>query len=109
MQVHVRTYKVMPGRSDVVRSKAEGTVLELFNTRMAAVSLTGYIFFGSSVSISERVRPCMMQQLQGPKSAEALLLEPDEMQLPCKADQLWGKIRAQLCSDVVMLYLARVL
>ena len=46
----------MPGRSDVVRSQAEGAVLELFNTRMAAVSLGGYIFFGSSVSISEKVR-----------------------------------------------------
>lgn len=55
MQVHVRTFKVVPGRSDVVRSQAEGSVLELFNTRMAAVSLTGFIFFGSSVSISERV------------------------------------------------------
>ena len=58
-QVHVRTFKVMPGRSDVVRSQAEGAVLELFNTRMAAVSLAGYIFFGSSVSISERVRAAL--------------------------------------------------
>ena len=52
----MRTFKVMPGRSDVIRSHAERAVLELFNTRMAAVSLSGYIFFGSSVSISDRVR-----------------------------------------------------
>ena len=54
-QVHMRTFKVMPGRSDVVRSHAEGAVLELFSTRMSAVSLTGYLFFGSSVSVSDRV------------------------------------------------------
>ena len=62
----MRTFKVMPGRSDVIRNHAERAVLELFNARMAAVSLSGYIFFGSSVSISDKVQPLAANQTASP-------------------------------------------
>ena len=54
-QVHVQGFTVVPSRSGVIRTLSERAVLELFNQRMAAVSLSGYIFFGSSVSISAQV------------------------------------------------------
>lgn len=54
-QVHVSAFTVVPSRSGVVRPFSERSVLEVFMARMAALSLSGYIFFGSSVSISEKV------------------------------------------------------
>ena len=57
-QVHVSAFTVVPSRSGVVRSLSERAVLEVFMSRMAAVSLSGFIFFGSSVSISEQVCRC---------------------------------------------------
>ncbi|KAK9811232.1 hypothetical protein WJX72_000395 [[Myrmecia] bisecta] len=55
-RVHVTAFTVVPSRSGVVRPYAERAVLEVFNSRMASVSLSGYIFFGSSVSISNKVQ-----------------------------------------------------
>ena len=54
-QVHIQTFTVVPSRSGVVRTLSEREVLEIFMSRMAALSLSGYIFFGSSVSIAEQV------------------------------------------------------
>ncbi|KAK9839095.1 hypothetical protein WJX74_009429 [Apatococcus lobatus] len=54
-KVHVTAFTVVGSRSGRVRTFAERTMLELFYNRMAAVSLTGYIFFGSSVNISRQV------------------------------------------------------
>lgn len=51
----IKTVTVVPSRSRVVRSLAEREVLDLFDSRVAALSLRGYIFFGSSVSISAQV------------------------------------------------------
>ena len=45
----------MPSRSGAVRTFEQRTVLEQFNPRCVAVSLSGYIFFGSSVKISDKV------------------------------------------------------
>ena len=54
-KVHVTAFTVVGSRSGRVRTFAERTMLELFYNRMAAVSLSGYIFFGSSVNISRQV------------------------------------------------------
>ncbi|KAK9810835.1 hypothetical protein WJX73_000129 [Symbiochloris irregularis] len=54
-RVNVQTFTVVPSRSSAIRTLSERLVLELFNRRMAAVTLTGYIFFGSSISISDEV------------------------------------------------------
>ena len=51
----VKAFTVVPSRSGVLRPQAEREVLNLFGARMAAVSLSGYIFFGSSLSISDQV------------------------------------------------------
>lgn len=56
VQVHVQAFTVVPSRSGVVRSLSERAVLEVFMSRMAALSLSGYIFFGSSVKIAEQVK-----------------------------------------------------
>ena len=51
----MKAFTVVPSRSGVLRPPAEREVLNLFGARMAAVSLSGYIFFGSSLSISDQV------------------------------------------------------
>ena len=55
VQVTVKAFAVVPSRSGVLRPQAEREVLNLFGARMAAVALSGYIFFGSSLSISDQV------------------------------------------------------
>lgn len=55
VQVHVTAFTVVPCRSGVVRSPEQRAVLELLSGRMAAVCLSGYIFFGSSITISHKV------------------------------------------------------
>jgi SulP family sulfate permease len=52
----VRAFTVVPTRSGVLRDLREREILDLFSARLAAVSLSGYIFFGSSVSISDQAR-----------------------------------------------------
>ena len=54
-QVTVRAFTVVPTRSGVLRDLREREILDLLSARLAAVSLSGYIFFGSSVSISDQV------------------------------------------------------
>ncbi|KAA6425635.1 MAG: Sulfate Permease Family [Trebouxia sp. A1-2] len=53
--VLVTAFTVVPSRSGAVRTFEQRTVLEQFNPRCVAVSLSGYIFFGSSVKISDKV------------------------------------------------------
>lgn len=55
LQVLVTAFTVVPSRSGAVRTFEQRTVLEQFNPRCVAVSLSGYIFFGSSVKISDKV------------------------------------------------------
>ena len=55
-QVTVRASAVIPARSAVLRGPTERAVLDLMTARLAAVSLSGYIFFGSSVKISDQAR-----------------------------------------------------
>ncbi|KAK9824383.1 hypothetical protein WJX72_009880 [[Myrmecia] bisecta] len=54
-QVNVMAFTVVPSRSGAVRTFEQRTVLELFASRCVAVSLSGYIFFGSALSVSEKV------------------------------------------------------
>ena len=49
---------IVPARSAVLRGPVERAVLDLLTARLAAVSLAGYIFFGSSVNISDQARSC---------------------------------------------------
>ena len=52
----VKAFTVVPTGSGVLRAVSERDVLDLFNARLAAISLSGFIFFGSSVKISDQVR-----------------------------------------------------
>lgn len=54
----MKAFTVVPSRSGVLRPQAERDILNLFGARMAAVSLSGYVFFGSSLSISDQVTTC---------------------------------------------------
>ena len=51
----VKAFTVVPTGSGVLRAVSERDVLDLFNARLAAISLSGFIFFGSSVKISDQV------------------------------------------------------
>lgn len=51
---------IVPARSAVLRGPVERAVLDLLTARLAAVSLAGYIFFGSSVNISDQARSCAL-------------------------------------------------
>ncbi|GAB4822722.1 hypothetical protein N2152v2_009768 [Parachlorella kessleri] len=53
--VSVKAFAVVPSRSGAVRTFEQRTTLELFSARVLAVSLSGYLFFGSSVKVSEQV------------------------------------------------------
>ena len=55
IQVQVTAYSVVPSRSSAVRSYEERSTLEYFSARIAAVALSGYIFFGSSTTINATV------------------------------------------------------
>ena len=55
-QVTVKASAIVPARSAVLRGPKEREVLDLLTARLAAVSLAGYIFFGSSVNISDQAR-----------------------------------------------------
>ena len=54
LQVTVKASAIVPARSAVLRGPMERAVLDLLTARLAAVSLAGYIFFGSSVNISDQ-------------------------------------------------------
>lgn len=56
LQVTVKAIAIVPARSAVLRGPAERAVLDLMTARLAAVSLSGFIFFGSSVKISDQAR-----------------------------------------------------
>jgi hypothetical protein len=47
--------KVLPTRSAAVRSYAESHLLEALAGRLATVALSGFMFFGSSVLMSDKV------------------------------------------------------
>ncbi len=66
-QVHVHTFSVLPSRSGSARGYEERTVLNVLNKRITAVSLSGYIFFGSSIKISDKVQQLAMTLLQSDK------------------------------------------
>ena len=73
----MKAFTVVPSRSGVLRPEAEREVLNLFGARMAAVSLSGYIFFGSSLTISDQVHcPCWFYRVppRGPPSPPLLRL-----------------------------------
>ena len=63
MQVLVTAFTVVPSRSGAVRTFEQRAVLEQFNPRCVAVSLSGYIFFGSSVAISDKVMEVWQNQV----------------------------------------------
>ncbi len=73
MQVTIRTFTVLPTRSGVLRAVSERKILDLFSSRLAAISLSGYIFFGSSVSISDQVCPTHMLSSMHPAVYECVL------------------------------------
>ncbi|KAK9845864.1 hypothetical protein WJX81_004564 [Elliptochloris bilobata] len=54
-QVTVKASAIVPARSAVLRGPMERAVLDTMTARLAAVSLAGYIFFGSSVNIADQV------------------------------------------------------
>jgi hypothetical protein len=55
LQANLAAVKVLPTRSAAVRSYAESHLLEALAGRLATVALSGLMFFGSSVLMSDRV------------------------------------------------------
>lgn len=54
-RVHVSSAAVVPSLSGAVRTAAERDALQSFAPRIAVVSLSGYIMFGSAVHIRDSV------------------------------------------------------
>lgn len=54
-RMHMRQFTVVPTRSGTVRPWDQRVVLDLLCNRVVAVNLSGYIFFGSSLAISDKV------------------------------------------------------
>jgi hypothetical protein len=55
VQANLAAVRVLPTRSAAVRSYAESHLLEALAGRLATVALSGFIFFGSSVLVSDKV------------------------------------------------------
>lgn len=55
LQANLAAVKVLPTRSAAVRSYAESHLLEALAGRLATVALSGFMFFGSSVLMSDKV------------------------------------------------------
>ena len=53
--VHVSSPASVPSLSGAVRTAGERAALQSFAPRMAVVSLSGYIMFGSAVHVRDRV------------------------------------------------------
>lgn len=49
------SFSVLPSRSAAVRSYQERQLLDALGARLAAVGLSGYMFFGSGVLLSDKV------------------------------------------------------
>lgn len=54
-QANMAAFTVIPSRSAAVRSYLESHLLEALAGRQASVALSGFIFFGSSVLLSDKV------------------------------------------------------
>jgi hypothetical protein len=55
LQANMAAFKVLPSRSAAVRSYTESHVLEALNGHIATVAASGFLFFGSSVLMSNKV------------------------------------------------------
>ena len=45
----------MPSRSGSMRTWDQRIILDVFSNHMIAVSLTGYLFFGSAIAVSDKL------------------------------------------------------
>lgn len=54
-RMSVKAFTVVPSRSGAVRSFTQRMVLEAFDGRVAAVALTGFVFFGSATTMADQV------------------------------------------------------
>lgn len=54
-RVSVKAFTVVPSRSGAVRSFKQRMVLEAFDGRVAAVALSGMVFFGSATTMADKV------------------------------------------------------
>eukprot|EP00887_Chlorella_sp_A99_P005506 scaffold1.g5506.t1 len=54
-RVTVTAFSVVPSRSGAVRTFDQRAVLEAFASRIVASALSGYLFFGSSVTVADKV------------------------------------------------------
>jgi hypothetical protein len=55
LQANMAAFRVLPSRSAAVRSYTESHVLEALNGHIATVAASGFLFFGSSVLMSNKV------------------------------------------------------
>eukprot|EP00878_Enallax_costatus_P013193 GHUV01013790.1.p1 GENE.GHUV01013790.1~~GHUV01013790.1.p1 ORF type:complete len:1035 (+),score=287.38 GHUV01013790.1:628-3732(+) len=54
-KANLAAFTVLPSRSAAVRSYQESHILEALSGRLATVALKGFMFFGSSVALSDKV------------------------------------------------------
>lgn len=63
-QGHVESFTLLPSRSGVMRPYDHGICLEILGAHMVSLSVSGYLFFGSSLAISDKVFKVVDEMLQ---------------------------------------------
>eukprot|EP00208_Stichococcus_sp_RCC1054_P002786 CAMPEP_0206138434 /NCGR_PEP_ID=MMETSP1473-20131121/3325_1 /ASSEMBLY_ACC=CAM_ASM_001109 /TAXON_ID=1461547 /ORGANISM="Stichococcus sp, Strain RCC1054" /LENGTH=727 /DNA_ID=CAMNT_0053531873 /DNA_START=75 /DNA_END=2255 /DNA_ORIENTATION=- len=63
-QAHVASFAVVPSRSGVMRTFDQGLCLDVLSAHMVSLSVSGYLFFGSSLAISDKVLNVVDEMLQ---------------------------------------------
>lgn len=54
-RVNITAFSVVQSRSGCVRTFSERAILEAFSGNAIAVALSGYLFFGSAINVSQKV------------------------------------------------------
>ncbi|KAI7843279.1 hypothetical protein COHA_003111 [Chlorella ohadii] len=87
-RVTLTAFTVVPSRSGAaVRTFDQRTVLNLFADRITAVSLTGYVFFGSSLNVMETVMAIARSTLSSQPHTPAA---PVPATQPVAVGEQWG-------------------
>ena len=54
-QAHVSDFSLLPSRSGVMRPYDQRIVLDVLTKHMVVISVSGFLFFGSSLAVSDKV------------------------------------------------------
>ncbi|KAL4431193.1 hypothetical protein ABPG75_006449 [Micractinium tetrahymenae] len=91
----VTAFTVVPSRSGAVRTFDQRTVLDMFSGRIVAVSLSGYLFFGSSVDVVSKVVSIAASTLESQAHLEPAAAAAAVAEAQADAQQQGGSAQQQ--------------